>query len=571
MNSSYTGESVTVITGAGTTSTVNVAPSGLNSPVAIYGASAASATTLKINDDADTTNATATLDNASPNVHAPYEVTGLSLADAPIEYGAGVTALDIFGGTSAGGTAGVTYNVENTQAGTTTTINGGPEANFYDLGAVNQDLDNLPGPVVINGGGGGDGVEVDDVFNTFNDNYTVTSTTVTSTGLFGGLTYGGLGAGGTLNLYASSGSNVIDVDSTADGIATGVSGEAGVDTINVNGTGTGATLFVSTGDFTNDASTVNVLANSEAVSISSFANFPTITTVNIGSTGGAGSMAGIQGPISVVNAFSLTSLNFHDENDTTGQTWTLDNDDATFIGTVAVTGSATTTYDPADLSQMTINGGSGGNTFVVDDTSGFYPTTLNTGTGNDYTQVYASGDNVLNIDGQNGIDTVYLGGSSVAPLGMQGLSGTINISNDLGLTNIVLDDSEDPVGQTALLFNDNVNGQVTGLSPATINYTDTAAASLTVYGGSGGNTFTVYGTLDNPSFIPAPTDLFTGTGDDTTYVETTYANGPLNIHGEAGQDTVYIGFFGSLTDILGPSSSTTNSDSPTSPSMPRPI
>ncbi len=416
VNSTFTGESVNVITGAGTTSNVNVAPSGLNATVAIYGASASSAATVNINDASDTTNATATLDT-SGNSSAPYEVTGLSLADAPIEYGPGVPTLNIFGGTSGGGAAGVDFNVEDTQAGTTTTINGGAEANFYDLGATNQDLDNLPGPVVINGGGAGDSVEVDDFLNTFNDNYTVTSTTVTSTGLFGGLTYGGLGAGGVLNLYASSGSNVIDVDSTADGVNTGVSGEAGADTINVNGTGTDATLFVSTGDFTDDASTVNVLADSEPVSISSFASAPTVTTVNIGSTGGPGSMAGIQGPISVVNAIYLTSLNFHDENDTTGQDWTLDNDDTSDppTGTVAVTGSATTTYNPADLIQMTVNGGSGGNTFIVNDTSGFYPTTLNTGTGDDYTQVYATGAGTLNINGQDGIDTVYLGGSSVAP------------------------------------------------------------------------------------------------------------------------------------------------------------
>ncbi len=368
------------------------------------------------------------------------------------------------------------------------------------------------------------------------------------------MTYGGLGAGGALYFYASEGNNVIDVDSTADGVDTGVSGQSGTDTINVNGTGTGATLSVTTGNSNTDSSTVNVLADSEPVNISSVADFPTVTTVNIGSTGGPGSMAGIQGPISVVNTLSFTSLNFHDEDDTTGQTWTLSNDDILDTGSVAVTGSATTTYNPVHLSQLTVNGGSGGNTFIVNNTSVFYPTTLNTGMGDDYTQVYATGDNTLNINGQDGIDTVYLGGSSVAPLGMQGLAGTINVTNASGLTNMVIDDSEDTVGQTALLFNDGVNGSVTGLSPATINYSDGdgGVASLTVYGGSGGNTFTVDGTLNNPGFIPAPTDLFTGTGDDTTFVEATYVNGPLNIYGESGQDAVYIGFFGSLADIMGP-------------------
>ncbi len=547
-NSSMT-EPMTIETAAGTTSTVNVGSGGtldINSPLAIF--DPGDATTVNINDASDTTNSTATLDNLSGNASAPYEVTGLSAA--PIEYGPGVTALNVNGGTFGG--TGVTYNVNNTQAGTTTTINGGPNTNTYNLADSTSILDNnLVGPVVVNGGGAGDQVSVDDSASTADDNYTITDTTVTSTGAFGGLTYGGFGAG-ALNFLASQGSNVIDIDDTADGVDTSVSGEAGTDTINVNDTGTGATLFISTGNNTNEASTVNVLADNEAVNISSFASFPTVSTVNIGSNGGPGTMADIQGPISVVNSPSFTSLNFHDENDATGQTWTLDNDDTTFIGTVAVTGSATTTYDPADLSDMTVNGGSGGNTFIVDSTSGFFPTTLNTGTGDDTTNVFATGDFTLNINGQNGTDAVTLGASTAAPLGMQGLTGTINVGNALGMTNLVLDDSQDTTGQTALLFNDGTNGAVTGLSPATINYADAGVASLMVFGGSGGNTFTVDGTLNNPGVIPAITDLFTGTGDDTTFVEATNANGPLNIHGQAGQDAVLIGLFGSLADILGP-------------------
>ena len=120
----------------------------------------------------------------------------------------------------------------------------------------------------------------------------------------------------------------------------------------------------------NDGTTVNVLA--------------TTSTVNI-DIGGAGverstsarpaapaMMADIQGPISVTNPASLTDLVFHDENDTTGQTWTLDNDDGAPSGSVAVTGSATTSYNPFDLGSLTVNAGSGGNTFNVNGTSGFY-------------------------------------------------------------------------------------------------------------------------------------------------------------------------------------------------------
>ncbi len=70
-------------------------------------------TTLNIDDSADTTSSSATLDNLSGNATYPYEVTGLS--PGAITYGAGVTAVTISGGTS--GANGVAFNINNTQAG----------------------------------------------------------------------------------------------------------------------------------------------------------------------------------------------------------------------------------------------------------------------------------------------------------------------------------------------------------------------------------------------------------------------------------------------------------------------
>jgi hypothetical protein len=537
------GTPLTINLGAGT-NVVNVGNGNVAStifaPVQVTGSS----TELNIENASNTTSSTATLDDLSGNPATPFEVTGLG---APIEYGPGVTALNINGG--AFGAAGVTYNVNNTQAGTNTTINGGPNQNFINLSNASEPngLDNLAGPVVVHGGTSFlDVVTLDDSDRgSTNDNYVVTSTTV-SRPFFAGLTYDD--NIGTLTLLAENtlgadGNNIIDVNSTADFVNTNIFGQGGVDTINVDDTGSSGTLDVTTG--ADAGSTVNVVADNEPVNIVGGAD----STVNIGSTGGDGSMAGIQGPISVTNPPALTALVFHDENDTTGQTWTLDNDDTVPSGSVAVTGSATTSYNPVDLSSLTINGGSGGNTFTVDNTSGFYPTTLNTGTGTDATTVFDTGDFTLNIHGQDGTDTVMLG--SDPALGMQGLAGTINVDNALDFTALTLDDSEDTLGQTALLFNDGTNGQVTGLSPATINYVDGDVSSLTVNGGSGGNTFTVDGTINNPFVVPALTTLNTGLGDDSTTVEATNAGGPLTINGQAGQDTVSISFFGSVADILG--------------------
>ena len=113
--------------------------------------------------------------------------------------------------------------------------------------------------------------------------------------------------------------------------------------------------------------------------------------------------------------------------------------------------------------------------------------------------------------------------------------------NTLGITCLVLDDSQDTTGQTATACPTTARtGQVTGLSPATINYADAGISSLTVNGGSGGNTFTVDGTLDNPDRYPSyQRPLNTGTGDDTTgSSRRPTQRRPLNIH---GADTVKIG------------------------------
>ncbi|MGA2497783.1 MAG: FG-GAP-like repeat-containing protein, partial [Tepidisphaeraceae bacterium] len=436
-------------------------------------------------------------------------------------------------------------------SGTTTTITGGANQNSIKLSnsAETGGLDNLPGPVVVNGGASGtDIVTLDDSSVNFNDNYTVTSTTV-ARNVFGGLTYGNIG---TLTLNAentlgANGNNTISINSTANGVTTNVNGQGGVDTVNINNTGTTGTLNVNLG--TSDGGTVNAISTNEPVNITLHA----LSTVNIGSTGGAGTMANIQGAISVSNPPSFTALNLHDENDVTARTWTMNDNDGGNTGSIAIgPGIATTNYVPADISSLTINGGSGGNTFVVNNTTAFAPTTLNAGTGADSVNVLGTGNNTLNIHGQAGQDTVTLGGNSAPPLGMQGLNGTINVDNTLGFTSLVLDDALDTAGRTALLFNDGTNGQITGLAPATVNYTNTALSGLTVHGGGGGNTFTVNGTLAN-AFVPSTlTTLNKGSGaSNTVNILATNANSVLDLTGTGTPDTVNIGNNGSMAGILG--------------------
>jgi hypothetical protein len=116
----------------------------------------AGTTSLNINDAATTASASGSLDFLS----APsYEVTGLGFAaGGKVTFSAGspgVNSLAVSLGRSGG--TGVTMNVASTPAGTATTINGGANANTFNLSspAAAGGLDNLPGPLVINSGPSG--------------------------------------------------------------------------------------------------------------------------------------------------------------------------------------------------------------------------------------------------------------------------------------------------------------------------------------------------------------------------------------------------------------------------------
>jgi hypothetical protein len=122
---------------------------------------------------------------------------------------------------------------------------------------------------------------------------------------------------------------------------------------------------------------------------------------------------------------------------------------------------------------------------------------------------------------------------------MQQLGSTINVTNTLDFISLTLDDSEDAVGQTALMSDDGTTGTVTSLSPALIHYTDFDISSLTVLGGSGGNFFTVEGTLVNTDFPSTLTTLNEGPGvHNTVDVFATSAGSMLDIVGSGGPDFV---------------------------------
>jgi hypothetical protein len=141
---------------------------------------------------------------------------------------------------------------------------------------------------------------------------------------------------------------------------------------------------------------------------------------------------------------SLTNLNFHDENDTTGQTWTLNDNDLILAGSVAVSGSATTNYNPGTGPDNTVNVNSTLAGSVLDLTGGAFP------------------------------DTVVIGPN---------IFGQVNIDEPPGSTNLVIDLSTDGLPHVLDLSSNGTTSTLhdeLGNLPHDITCTTSALASLTI-------------------------------------------------------------------------------------------
>jgi acrosin len=190
------------------------------------------------------------------------------------------------------------------------------------------------------------------------------------------------------------------------------------------------------------------------------------------------------------------------------------------ISSTTIHGLAPADITYSDLTMLTVNGGSGGNTFTVQSTPA--ATILHTGTGNDTTSVEATA-NLLNIVNDGGMDNVTIGTASAGLQDITGPMGVISMGTGINLT---LDDTADMTARTVTIQ----ATRISGLAPVDINFLH--LTMFTVDAGSGGNTFTILN-------VPAVTILNTGTGNDTTNVEA--AAFALTIHGQAGSDTVILG------------------------------
>jgi hypothetical protein len=214
-------------------------------------------------------------------------------------------------------------------------------------------------------------------------------------------------------------------------------GEGGADTVTINNPHPAAGLVHLTFDAQGSGDVISVLTTPASVSTTVTSTIVTgITdTVNVGN---AGSSQGILGSLSIQNPAGFTNLTLDDSADGTARTVSL----ATGFITGLTPGAIT--YVPTDLASLTINGGSGGNTFNVASTLattlGTLPgtsafTTVNGGKGNNVFTINASGLGALSLnsfDGQGGNDSFTVTGAVPIGVSLTLNAGTGNDTFNVG-------------------------------------------------------------------------------------------------------------------------------------------
>jgi hypothetical protein len=236
-----------------------------------------------------------------------------------------------------------------------------------------------------------------------------------------------------------------------------------------------------------------------------------LNTIDVGD----GSLAGIQANVNLSNPSGQNTVTIDDSSDPTPAALTL--------------GSFTQT-DGSLWGQVTGLGFGRSINYSYAETAS--PLTVDTAAASTL-NVQGIGDN-LNVVG-NGPNTVTVGNGT-----FNGIQANIDVTNPPDYTTLIIDDSKDvahnfTIGSAAVTdFTDKVQ----------VDYLQSDLASLTLKGGSGGNTFTVAGT---PANVKTPvTTIAVGSGTNTVMVQATSAGSSLVLNG-GGADTFDVG---STTSLL---------------------
>jgi hypothetical protein len=285
----------------------------------------------------------------------------------------------------------------------------------------------------------------------------------------------------------------------------------------INVTGADAPAFAGSG--TNQVTTflplksllVDVLDGNDVVNVQAI-NYsttvrhigPGVDTINVGE---GDSLQGIQASLGVTEAGagSSTHLNVDDSTDPASH------------GNVLLAGGQINNLAPALIDYVllntsdavTVSGGSGNNTYLVEDPQVL--TTLITGTGNNHVNVR---DTVapLNVQGHGGSDTVTVGSLAPGLGGNQGfINGAVTVSNTTNSTTLIVDDSSDSIPRTVTIGFNSI--QFGGIG-SPIHFLS-GVKSVDVFGGQGDTFIVQTPSSTTPVFIdggPGANTLVSGGG-----------------------------------------------------------
>jgi hypothetical protein len=433
-----------------------------------------------------------------------FTLTGTSVqrsGSAPITFpSGGINFVNVNGGS--GDNA---YGIQNTEPGWTTTVNTGSGSDVVYVQATS-------GTLTVNGQGG----QGNDVLNLGNANSLA-------------------GINGTVNVTNGPSYFHVNVNDGADNAdhpsavlspsaLTGLApaainfGPASVNTLaitvgngnntyTVNGTPAYQDTTLNTG---NGTDTVNVQGNASTLTVNAGGSGADVVNV-----GGAGSLAGITGALTLNNAPSYSHVNINDGFDN------ADHPNVVLTAT-SLTGLAPApiTFGPADLDSLTISGGFGNNTYTIVNTQAALGnlTTLNTGGGTDTVNVQAT-TGALTVNAAGNANAVVNVGNAGS---VQAINGSLTINDPSSYAAINVDDSADGSARAVSLYTIMMGGvsfgRITGLAPADIQYNYLETNNVSVQTGASGaavyalTTVVPVNLIGNPS---GPISLFASGGANT--------------------------------------------------------
>src|SRR5262249_22146411 len=132
--------------------------------------------------------------------------------------------------------------------------------------------------------------------------------------------------------------------------------------------------------------------------------------------GGPGGVQGITGTVHVANDNALSTLIVNDSADPTGRNVTMSDTTIHGLAPADITYDSTAIGDVGGVPGLTVNAGTGSDTFTVTNTIFGTTTTLNAGAGNDTVTVQAgAAGSTLNVNGQGGDNRFTVTPSATAP------------------------------------------------------------------------------------------------------------------------------------------------------------